>query len=153
MKKEIIIDIITALLVLLFSYTAFSKFLDHGNFAVLLYKSPLFTFKPLAILVSWFVPVMESVIVLGLLTSFRLKALYASVILLFLFELYIMGMVLSGLHLPCSCGGVIAQLSWKAHIPFNAFFIMITCYAIRLCRIKTIFSSGLKTARKDLSRA
>jgi hypothetical protein len=34
-------------------------------------------------------------------------------------------MVLTSANLPCSCGGVIQQLSWKQHIVFNISFIVL----------------------------
>jgi hypothetical protein len=34
-------------------------------------------------------------------------------------------------NLPCSCGGIISKLSWKQHIIFNLFFIVLSVIGIR----------------------
>jgi hypothetical protein len=36
--------------------------------------------------------------------------------------------------LPCSCGGIIAKLSWKEHVVFNLFFIANSVAGIKLQR-------------------
>jgi hypothetical protein len=53
----------------------------------------------------------------------RLRGLYASLIMLSIFTSYIVGMLLTVEHLPCSCGGVIEQLTWQQHLVFNSCFI------------------------------
>jgi len=64
-------------------------------------------------------------------------------------------MLLSGQHLPCTCGGIISKMSWKQHLGFNALFILVGLIGI----IKTKKNSlGLSAKRgteniKDLSRA
>jgi hypothetical protein len=37
-------------------------------------------------------------------------------------------------NLPCSCGGIISKLSWKQHILFNLFFIMLSITGIKVQR-------------------
>ncbi|WP_442892031.1 hypothetical protein [Chryseobacterium sp. VD8] len=34
--------------------------------------------------------------------------------------------------MPCSCGGVIKNLTWPQHLIFNLFFVVITSLAIRV---------------------
>lgn len=120
------------LLVLLFAYACTSKFLDYERFVFQMKLSPFPPVRIGASFLGWFVPTVELTIVLLLLfPKAKLKGLYASLVLLSFFELYIFGMLLSGTHLPCTCGGVISKLSWKGHLFFNAFFIVITAMAIR----------------------
>uniref|UniRef100_UPI00397734A9 MauE/DoxX family redox-associated membrane protein n=1 Tax=Pedobacter heparinus TaxID=984 RepID=UPI00397734A9 len=55
----------------------------------------------------------------------------AAFVLLGVFELYIGGMMLSGLKLGCSCGGVVSLLSWKGHLVFNAGFMGVAWLGMR----------------------
>ncbi len=90
-KKIIIIDIISGLLLLLFLYTAISKMADHDNFRNVLYQSPFL--RPVAGVVAWLLPVVELVIA-GLLFSTVDKKqgivclLYPAFVFYFLFKLY-----------------------------------------------------------------
>jgi putative oxidoreductase len=127
MKKELIADSCLALLLLLFSYTAISKLLDYHRFVFQMKLAPLPFMKMMAPFLGWLLPMMEGLLVLALFfTRYRLKGLYAAVALLLVFEIYITGMLLSGLDLPCTCGGIISKLSWKQHLVFNALFIIIS---------------------------
>ena len=135
MKKQIILNICIALLILLFSYTAISKFLDQYRFVFQMKLSPFSLVRNFAQLWGWVVPLIEFIIVVSLLIEKTQKiALIVSLILLIIFELYIIGMLMTGLKLPCACGGVIAFMSWKVHVLFNAIFITINIVAIRLLK-------------------
>jgi putative oxidoreductase len=131
MKKEFAVEICAAFLVLLFTYTAASKFTDYHKFVYQMQRSPIALIHLSAPVLGVAVPVVESLIIIGLLLArARQLSLYASIALLSIFEIYITAMVLSGQHLPCSCGGVISALSWKAHILFNAIWIVIAAAGI-----------------------
>jgi len=129
MKKNILIEIICGLLVLLFSYTGFSKLFHHEVFhsqviifPVLKYAEPF---------LSWMLPISELIIAILLLAQkLRLGALYASLLLLIMFTLYLIVMLVTHADLPCSCGGVIEYLSWRAHVVFNVCFIALTVTGI-----------------------
>lgn len=121
MKKKIH-DIIGGLLVLLFVYAAFSKLFDYTQFKMQLGSSPLLA--SYAGIIAWMVPVVELIIATLLtVTVTRIIGLYASLGLLLIFTLYITAMLLSGEHLPCSCGGIIQALNWSQHLVFNLFFM------------------------------
>jgi hypothetical protein len=49
-----------------------------------------------------------------------------------LFTAYIIAMFIVAPEMPCSCGGIIQQLSWKQHIVFNCIFIGLNGLAIYL---------------------
>ena|ERR1700748_2767116 len=135
MKKSIILTTCLALLILLYSYTAVSKFLDQYRFVFQMKLSPFFLVHQFASVLGWIVPFIELAIVAGLcFERWQRPALVGSVALLTIFEIYIIGMLMTGLHLPCACGGVIAFMSWKMHVLFNAVFITINIIAIRLSR-------------------
>lgn len=134
-NRNLFAIVLTGLLVLLFAYTATSKLLDYNKFVFQMRLAPLPVMKSVAPTLGWLMPSIEMLISIGLLISqFRFKALYASVILLFVFECYITGMLLTGQHLPCTCGGIISSMSWKQHLLFNAVFIWAGIIAIKQSR-------------------
>ena len=52
------------------------------------------------------------------------------------FTIYIAAMLLSGSDIPCSCGGVLEEMSWGTHIIFNCFFVALSAWGIYLQRKK-----------------
>ncbi|WP_183573826.1 MauE/DoxX family redox-associated membrane protein [Mucilaginibacter sp. X5P1] len=131
MKKNIPIEIYRGLLILLFAYTATSKFLDYHLFVFQMMRAPIPIMKSMAPVLGWLTPLIEVILTLGLLwAKTQTKAIISSVILLCLFEIYIITMLLSGLDLPCTCGGIISSMSWKEHLIFNGTFIVIGIFSI-----------------------
>jgi len=115
---NIFTDLVSVLFIFLFTYTAVSKIVNIHNFIYTLSKSPLLSSH--AVLIAWTIIVTELAIVLILLyPPWRLGGLYSSSILMLLFSLYIGYMILSSGRLPCSCGGILKQLSWKSHFIVN----------------------------------
>jgi hypothetical protein len=130
MKRVVATDIIASFLILLFSYTAISKLLNPESFRAVLKTLPL-TATGAGVL-SLLVPPGELGIALLLIFSkTRRLALYAALVLLSVFTIYLVYIVLFAVHLPCSCGGVISKMSWRQHIVFNAVFIGLTVMGIR----------------------
>ena len=133
MSRRIGILIIVILHVALFAYAAISKLTDYYNFEFGISESPFIS--QFAGLLAWAVPGIELVIVLLLLMPFtRLAGLYASFGLMLLFTIYIAAMLLSSLEIPCSCGGVLEELSWPMHIVFNSVFVVLSAIGIVLER-------------------
>jgi len=131
MKQKVTIEIICSLLILLFVYAAASKLLNYSLFLSQLKESQFLS--PFASIIAWFIPTIELTISLMLTAMVtRTIGLFASFILLFLFTLYIAVMLLSGNHLPCTCGGVIQSLNWKGHLAFNLFFMALPIAGIVL---------------------
>lgn len=136
MKKTTIQEIITLLLIILFAYTAASKFLEYDKFVFQMRLAPVPVMAWLAPVLGWLVPIVETLLVIGLSLGLYIprllrQSLIASVALLSLFELYITAMLLTGRHLPCTCGGIISTMSWKQHLVFNAIFIFLGLLALR----------------------
>jgi putative oxidoreductase len=154
MKNQVSKEVIIFLIVLLFAYTAADKLIEHKKFVFQLSLAPMPYIKLLSPYLSWLVPLTEIFIVITLLMErTRLAGLYTSIVLLTFFEIYVIYMLTSGLDLPCACGGVISLMTWKQHIPFNAFFIAINFIAIKLHnkeRSSTVSFEPLDS--KDLSR-
>ncbi|MGF7079729.1 MauE/DoxX family redox-associated membrane protein [Mucilaginibacter sp. UYCu711] len=159
-EKIIFTTLIISLLMLLFIYTSVSKFLDYDKFVFQMRLAPVPLMKILAPALGWLVPGIEMLIAIGLAAGFfypnlRIMALYSSVILLIIFEIYIGTMLLSGSHLPCTCGGIISKMGWQQHLLFNAFFIITGIISIRFLPKKKLSINDLytQTPYKDLSRA
>lgn len=140
MKQKITIEIICSLLILLFIYAAFSKLLDYKTFQQQLKASTIL--HPFSTILAWAVPLIEISISILLTANYtRLIGLHASLLLLLFFTIYIIIMLLSVSHLPCSCGGIIKKLSWRQHIAFNGAFIFLNVIAIHLHKKQKLITS------------
>lgn len=132
-KRTTIIEIITILNIILFLYTGIAKIMDYSVFKEQLADSPILSWAatPVAVLL----PVLEFLIVIMLvIPRWRLKGLYSSFILMLAFTAYITAMFIVAPEMPCSCGGIIALLSWQQHLVFNGVFILLNGWAIYLQR-------------------
>lgn len=135
MSRKLIIEIITALLIVLFVYAGLSKLLDHHTFSLQLARSPLL--GSWAFVIAWVLPIGELLLAAALvIPATRLLGLYASSILLIVFTLYLVYMLSFSTHLPCTCGGIISTLSWKQHVGFNTVFILLAAGGIWLERTR-----------------
>jgi uncharacterized membrane protein YphA (DoxX/SURF4 family) len=115
------------LLVLLWGYAGFSKLADYHRFVQQMQLAPVPLMKQLAPVLGIAVPVTELALVGLLFTKpFRKAGLWLSFFLLLSFTVYISLMLLSGLRLPCTCGGLISKLGWRQHLFFNVFFMLIS---------------------------
>jgi putative oxidoreductase len=132
MKKETLIQIIIAACALLFFYAAGSKLMNYEQSKHEMFKQ-IFP-RSVGVVLVVLVPVIELIVVLLLLVkATRLKGLYASLILLILFTLYI-AIALSGIfgRKPCSCGGILKHLGYWTHLGFNLIFIVLAILGIAL---------------------
>jgi hypothetical protein len=131
MKKEMASRVIAGLLILLFAYAGLSKLLEHAMFVAQLTKFPWI--NPWSNLLSWVVPATElATVALLFFPSAALYGFYASACLLIFFTVFLLCMLSLDIKLPCSCGGVIALLGWKAHVVFNLFFLLLSIMGIYL---------------------
>ena len=133
MKKERVVDIIAFLFIILFVYTAASKFLRFEYFGGVIAQTPLL--EPYTGLIQWAVPLSEILVSILLATNrHRIIGLYASLILMLLFTGYIAGILKFSTRLPCACGGVIEKLGWTNHLLFNIGFTLLSILGIWLER-------------------
>lgn len=120
------------LLFILFTYAAGSKLADYKLFIFQMNAQPFndnFT--------KWLVPgllIAEFAVAACLVFKrTQLAGLWASLVMLLAFTVYIVLIKAQYFDtVPCSCGGVIAQLSWTQHLVFNLFFIGINIAGIAL---------------------
>jgi putative oxidoreductase len=132
-KRNVLVEIIGSLLILLFVYTAINKLLDISNFTSTMSKSPLIGSSASFLAIA--VPVGELMIAaLLFIPRTRLAGLYGSLGLMTAFTLYIGYMLSFAEKLPCSCGGVISKMTWNQHLVFNIFFTLLSLLGVVLER-------------------
>jgi putative oxidoreductase len=133
-KKQVMLECIVALLIMLFLYASISKFLDFKTFIDQMNNQPLpNSWTPFLV---WAIPGLEIAISLSLLFEYtRLLGLYASLILMILFTVYT-GIILLHFfpYIPCSCGGVIQKLTWTQHLILNLSYVSLSLLGIILQR-------------------
>jgi hypothetical protein len=131
LRRNIAIEIISSLLIILFIYTGLNKMMDYSSFKFTLGRSPFI--QHMNGLIAAVLPTGELLIALALVIKrTRLIGLYASYFLMVLFTGYIWIMLQYAYDLPCSCGGVLAQLSWKDHLMFNSAFTLLALIGVLL---------------------
>lgn len=136
MKRNWLIEIIAALFILLFIYTATSKLIEYNGFRLVLSMSPLI--GNMASFIAWSLPATE--ILIALLLFFprtRRKGLWASLAIMLLFTAYLGYMIYFTPTRPCNCGGVLQQMTWKQHLVFNIFFTVLAPLGLWLNNQKT----------------
>lgn len=123
-------QIIAAIFILVFVYTAISKLLSMDAFIKVLHQSALLS--RFAGWVGWSLPFVELVVsALLVFPETRKAGLLISLGLMVLFTAYIGWMILYEPKLPCSCGGVIRYMSWRTHLVFNSVLIVLAITGIR----------------------
>ena len=145
-KKTIVTDIISALFILLFVYTAITKLVENEGFRAVLSQSPLIGIK--ATILSWVFPILE-LITAALLFFPKMRKLgfASSLFLMLIFTGYITYMISFARHLPCSCGGVISLMTWPQHLIFNIFFTALASIALRLTVKNKLFIALNRNSR------
>jgi uncharacterized membrane protein YphA (DoxX/SURF4 family) len=133
LSKATIVDIISVLFIILFLYTGISKLMEYSVFKEQIAESPIL--QPVAPFIAWALPLTEFLVsILLIVPRWRLKGLYASLLLMIAFTLYIGAVMTFNKELPCSCGGIISELSWNGHLVFNSVFILLGFIGVRLER-------------------
>lgn len=117
---------ISAFLVMLLVYAAFSKLLDTERFIRQIRLSPLIP-GGMHEAVAYAIPATEIIIGLALCFARTRKAgLYAGYFLMLLFTLYLYFLLHYSTYIPCSCGGILGKMSWEVHILFNLVVSILT---------------------------
>jgi putative oxidoreductase len=123
-------QVIHFLLILLWVYAALVKLFDfeaaRGEMLNQVFPDHI------ALLLAWLIPGIElTTAVLIFVPKTTFWGYWCSFVLLFSFTLYILfGLFNFYQRMPCSCGGIIATLSWGQHLAFNLFFLALTIIAI-----------------------
>lgn len=115
----------TYLLIILFLYASINKISTLGKFQYELAKSPLVPYG-YNMIISYITIGIEILLSIFLsYTSTRKLGLLFSFSLMLFFTIYIYYLLTYSYFIPCSCGGILNDLSWEWHILFNAFFCLI----------------------------
>lgn len=122
-------EIVAANFILLFVYTGVTKLIEHDKFSTALFKSPLL--HSYYNVVAFSIPIMELLTAGFLFTpGTRRFGLVLSLLLMTVFTIYIAYMIAFTPHLPCSCGGIISSLSWKAHLILDTILTLLAASAV-----------------------
>ena len=145
--RRIVIEIIAALLVLLFLYASVSKLLGFKVFVDEMNNQPFPNWMTPYLVVI--IPGSEILISLALLFDrTRMIGFYASLVLLFLFTLYAALVLLHVFeYVPCSCGGMLKKLNWWQHFLFTLGFLILSIAGIALSKKKRIAAIQGRVAR------
>jgi uncharacterized membrane protein YphA (DoxX/SURF4 family) len=129
MKRATIVELIALLFVVLFLYTGISKLMEYTVFAEQIAQSSLL--QSVSGFIAWALPATEFIVaILLFLPRYRRWGLYATLALVIVFTAYIIAILSFSNEIPCSCGGVLEQLSWTGHIIFNTALIILAAVAI-----------------------
>jgi uncharacterized membrane protein YphA (DoxX/SURF4 family) len=122
--RKVAVETIALLFVVLFVYAAVTKLLDYEKFRVQLGQSPLLT--NFAGWVAWAIPAIEIVLsVMLVIPRSRHVAFFGSFGLMVMFTAYIIAILQFSDYIPCSCGGVLQDMSWTQHLVFNVVFVLL----------------------------
>jgi putative oxidoreductase len=149
MKKQITLESICALIIILFLYASISKYIAFKTFESDMHKQPFPLWISGSLIV--FLPPIEIFIAVSLaFNKTRLIGLYASFVLMLLFTTYTAAILLNFFpHRPCGCGGVIRSLTWRLHLTLNTFFTLLSLSGIYLQRKqKTDTTTSIPTSYK-----
>lgn len=124
--KTIFIQGVVYLLTIVFLYAGFLKLMDLNTFYYQLGKSPLIPFGWNKVAGNFIVFFEFFLAVLFYYKRLKLF-LILSLFLMMFFSIYISYLLYFSYFIPCSCGGILNELSWKSHLIFNC---SLTCLGI-----------------------
>lgn len=127
-RDKIIYISINYILLIVFAFAAITKLLEQEKFYTNLVNSPMLELPSLVIhILSWLIPILEGVVVIGLIWKrFQIQAIYLIVILLITYIIYSLAILLVAPYSPCSCGGVIALIDWTQHLYLQIGLLSLT---------------------------
>ncbi|MCD0488324.1 hypothetical protein LPB86_08790 [Pedobacter sp. MC2016-14] len=131
---QYMVDVISYVFVGLFLYTAIDKLSEIRLFTQFISK--LYVLQAAGAYLAWAIPIIE-IIICGLLLIPATKTwgLKATAWLILVFTGYLVFIKYNMPVPPCSCGGVLSNLSWNEHIMFNVNLIVIAYAGIVLSGI------------------
>ncbi|RLJ72634.1 MauE/DoxX family redox-associated membrane protein [Pedobacter alluvionis] len=128
--KATVLQVISAAFILLWIYTAGSKLSSFENYRLEMQHQ---VFSPMVSeILIYIIPAVEILAALLLLFQKTNKTgMIFSALLMTAFTIYIV-LIISDYFpkVPCTCGGVIRVLGWKAHLVFNLIFLSAAILAL-----------------------
>lgn len=136
MKRKTFVEILIALFILLFVYTASAKLFSFQENIMAMHNQPLARW--LSDILIYAIPITE-LIVVALLCINRTKriGILLFTTMMIMFTGYV-ALVLSNHYgrIPCSCGGLMKELKWQSHLYINIVFTSLGVLALYLTRTK-----------------
>ncbi|WP_371923044.1 MauE/DoxX family redox-associated membrane protein [Flavobacterium sp. B183] len=109
-------------------YAAISKMVELDIFFKQLAKSPLMPFN-MEEKAGTAVLIVEFLVVYFVYKKEFKKTLILSFVLMMFFSLYIGYLMYFSYYIPCSCGGILGNMSWNVHLIFNSVLTVIVAIA------------------------
>jgi uncharacterized membrane protein YphA (DoxX/SURF4 family) len=129
MNRSFLVNAIAYFFILLFLYTGVEKLMEINSFRDQMVSSPLL--GSVAGFIAWALPITEIVLaVLLFVPAWRTKALFASLVLMVAFTIYLVVILIIDKNLTCSCGGIIEDLSPRQHLLFNGGSVVLAALAL-----------------------
>jgi uncharacterized membrane protein YphA (DoxX/SURF4 family) len=133
MKRSTIVELIALVFVILFLYTGISKLMDYDLAKEQIRLTPLLA--PIAPEIVIILPIAEIITALLLFIPKTIRyGLWASLALMTSFTGYVIYIISYNDQLPCTCGGVLEQLSWTGHLILNTILIILSAASIFLLK-------------------
>ncbi|WP_415859572.1 MauE/DoxX family redox-associated membrane protein [Aureibaculum sp. 2210JD6-5] len=128
-RKEVLIELLISLCIILFVYAAISKLLDFETFKAQIGQSPVLS--SFTDWIVWIVPISELVVaVLLIVPNYRLIGLISFYSIMVMFTTYIIVILKFSDFIPCSCGGLLESLGWNQHLIMNVLFCLLALYLL-----------------------
>lgn len=128
------------LFILLFAQTGAAKLVNLPKFEFALWRAELL--RPYYLPLAYIVPISELVIAVLLcfntikigkrIIPLRLVGMYASLLLMLSFTVYLAYSLAFQRDLPCTCGGIVSWMNWTQHLIFNIVFSALALRSIYL---------------------
>ena len=130
-KRNIVMEFICYAIILLFVYAALSKLFIFPIFVEDLKRSPVIS--NYSGILSFLLPAAElGISAMLFFDKSRLAGLYGALLLMILFAIYVGLIVFTNDSPPCSCGGLIRNLTWKNHLLLNVAYTLLALTGIIL---------------------
>lgn len=149
MKKEKFTAILSGTIALMLFYAASTKLFNYQQAQASMQKQ-IFS-RSIADLLTWLIPSIEFIISMLLIyTRTRIVGLWASISLLAVFTGYLL-LAMSRIfgYRPCSCGGIIQQLSYGEHLVFNLVFLFLSLIALYLIKTPNAGAENSKSTSNE----
>lgn len=143
MSTRSLIVCICYALFFLFVYAALNKLISFNYYLYDLKRSPLL--QAVALPVAIGVPAAE-LLVAGLLMPDKTRSygLAGSVLLMVIFTAYVIYVLGFTKERPCTCGGIIRELTWPQHLVFNIVFLILALFAFIMKKQHVILTQPSK---------
>jgi uncharacterized membrane protein YphA (DoxX/SURF4 family) len=137
MRRNQLTLILSALIIVLFVYTATGKFFDFASFRAVLHTSPIVGEK--APVVAWALPLLEfGISLLLLFHRTRRQGLWSALVLLIIYSGYLLYQSLFLGESIYYSAGILQQVTWWQHLIINFLLISLTVLGLRLYRPKPV---------------